>query len=399
MHTVTVLHKLLERSAPSIHAARLDAFLVAVQALVQGARASVTSLGRHLSGKAFAKHKIKRVDRLLSNAHIFGEVPEIYAALTQRLISGLVEPIIIIDWSPLCADQSWQLLRVALPVGGRTLTLYEEIHPQCKLGNRKIQHAFLDKFARMVPEQCRPIVVADSGFRTPFFRYIEKTLAWHWVGRIRGRDHLRWEDDKPWFSAKTLHDGATTTAKKLGLVQWVKNNPLSASIVLLRQPKKRRQSLTLKGEKRRSKVHNVHADREREPWLLVTSVSLQQRTPKQIVNIYRARMQIEEGFRDCKAVHYGFCLTQNRRMNKQRRTIMCLIAACALFVLWCVGLAGKETPMAKQVRVNSSSKRESYSVIFLAKLLIAQACFRITKNAADNALKQIRPYMESVLCG
>jgi len=110
-------------------------------------------------------------------------------------------------------------------------------------------------------------------------------------------------------------------------------------------------------------------------------------------------MQIEEGFRDCKAVHYGLCLSQNRRMNKQRRTVLCLLAACATFTLWCIGVAGKQTAMARQVRVNSSSKREPYSYIFFAKLLLAQKLFRLPDNAINEELKHIKPYMEQLVYG
>jgi hypothetical protein len=400
MHTVKVLHKLLRQSVPAIHATRLMTLMAAVQALTRGANARVTSLGRGLCGQVYAKHKIKRMDRLLSNENLYQETYSIYSALTTKLLNDLPEPIIAIDWSPLCADQSWQLLRAAIPVGGRSLTLYEEVHPQSKLGNRKIQHRFLNKLASMMPDTCCPIIVADSGFKTPFYRYIEDRLAWHWVGRIRGRDLLSWDKHKGayWFNAHKLHNKATTVAACLGFIQWTKQSPLSAFIVLVRQAKKQRSALTLKGKKRQSKVNKVHARRQKEPWLLVASLSLRIRTPKQLVKIYRTRMQIEEGFRDCKAVHYGLCLSQNRRMNKQRRTVLCLIAACAIFILWCIGIAGKQTTIAKQVRVNSSSKREPYSAIFLARLLIAQTNFRLPDKAIKGALNNIKPYMDLVLC-
>jgi len=65
MRTTSVLHKLLAQSVP-IHAIRLNAAMAAVQALTHGATATVTSLGRHLVGSAYDKHKIKRMDRLLS---------------------------------------------------------------------------------------------------------------------------------------------------------------------------------------------------------------------------------------------------------------------------------------------------------------------------------------------
>ena len=397
MRTLSVLRKLIVKAVP-IHAIRLNVLMAAVQALTLGAQARVTSLGRHVVGTAFDKHKIKRMDRLLSNPHLYQERSSIYTALTQRLVKGVAEPIILIDWSPLCADQSWQLLRAALPVGGRTITLYEEVHPQSKLGNRKIQHQFLSTVATMIPVTCHPIIVADSGFKTPFFRYIESTLGWHWVGRILGRNFVcGYSEIDQWVCAKSLHRIATTSAKYLGRIQWIRSNPLAAFIVLIRAPKKRRTVLTYTGKKRQSKKDKVYAKRQKEPWLLVASLSLHGRTPKQIVKIYRTRMQIEEGFRDCKAVHYGLDLSQKRNMCEKRRSILCLLATLANFILWCIGIAGKHTPVAKQVRVNSSSKREPYSAIFLGHLLMAQEKFRISAKAILSSLRVIKPYMESVL--
>jgi hypothetical protein len=398
MHTASILSKFLHNVLPSIHAARSKALILAIEALACGAQACVTSLGRGLSGTAYPKHKIKRMDRLLSNPHLYQERFSIYSAITNMLVKGLPEPVITIDWSPLCADQSWQLLRAALPVGGRSVTLYEEVHPRSKLGNRKVQHCFLDRLAAMMPDDCQPVIVADSGFKTPFFRYVESKLGWHWVGRIRGRDFLSWKtQENEWFSAKSWYPKATAKAKAIGKVCWVKSNPLAAWIVLLRQPKKKRKAVTYSGKKRQSKRDKVHANREKEPWLLVASLSLQTRSARQMVNLYRTRMQIEEGFRDCKATHYGLGLSQHRSMKENRRAILCLLAALATFLLWCIGTAGRKTAMAKHVRVNSSSKREPYSVIYLARLLIPLKNFHLTEKAITRALDEIKPYMETVI--
>jgi len=73
------------------------------------------------------------------------EARSIYAALCRVTLARIGEPVILIDWSDLKADQSLHLLRASLPVGGRALTLYEEAHPQKKLGNRAVQHRFLQQ--------------------------------------------------------------------------------------------------------------------------------------------------------------------------------------------------------------------------------------------------------------
>lgn len=399
MYAISLLHRILDKRCSDIHAARLNTCCLAVQSLVEGAKAAVTSLGRGLSGTAYDKHKIKRIDRLLSNQALHQELTIFYSALADTLLKDLPEPIILIDWSPLCADQSWQLLRAALPVGGRSLTLYEEVHPRSKLGSRRIQHEFLKQLAALIPARCRPVVVADSGFRTPFYRYVEKTLGWHWVGRIRSRDFIAFNTAPDhWFSAKSLYLKATTKAKYLGKVNWVRRNPLESELVLIRQSRKKRKDLTYSGAARRSKQSHSHAGREREPWLLIYSLSLKGRTPRQLVALYRSRMQIEEGFRDHKSTHFGLGFSQHRNIEKKRRAVLCLLATLAHFVLWCVGIAGKETAIARQVRVNSSSKRAPYSVIFLARLLINQKHFRLPDKQIIASLHKIKVNAESALC-
>jgi hypothetical protein len=43
----------------------------------------------------------------------------------------------------------------------------------------------------------------------------------------------------------------------------------------------------------------------RDPWLLSTSLNMTRRLGKQAVSIYRARMQIEEEFRNMKSRAFG----------------------------------------------------------------------------------------------
>lgn len=220
MQPIALLHKRLQKAVPAIHRTRLNALMAAVGAVLCGAQVSITSLGRRVSNTAFVKHKIKRMDRLIGNTRLTQERWDIYAALTRWLVQGLPQPLILIDWSPLSGDQEHQVLRASLPVKGRALTLYEEVHPRAKLGNRKVQHAFLDALKILLPVTGQPIIIADSGFRVPFYRYVEHTLGWHWLGRIRNRDFIRWQDTTdPWFSATTLYSRATTKPADLGTIQ------------------------------------------------------------------------------------------------------------------------------------------------------------------------------------
>ena len=101
---------------------------------------------------------------------------------SRVLLAGLTEVVIVVDWSDLKADQSLHLLRAALPLGGRALTLYEEVHPQSKLNNQLIHIRFLRALSERLPPGAQPIIVADAGFKVPFYRAVERR-GWRWVGR------------------------------------------------------------------------------------------------------------------------------------------------------------------------------------------------------------------------
>lgn len=60
----------MKEKLPGIHATRLRVLMAAVQAGLKGASVSITQLGRSLSGPAYIKQKIKRMDRLAGNYHL-----------------------------------------------------------------------------------------------------------------------------------------------------------------------------------------------------------------------------------------------------------------------------------------------------------------------------------------
>ncbi|MFA0373120.1 IS4 family transposase, partial [Vibrio sp. 10N.222.54.F6] len=99
---------------------------------MNGASLSITGLGRDIDSKVMEKHKIKRVDRLCSNANLHRDIEFIYTRMTYLLVGTVKQPIIYIDWSDLDDRKQHFLIRASLASQGRSLTLYEEIHPQNK---------------------------------------------------------------------------------------------------------------------------------------------------------------------------------------------------------------------------------------------------------------------------
>jgi hypothetical protein len=366
MHAITILQRSLSPLLKHMHARRLATLLEAVASCVGGPALSLTDVGRRFGGGALLRHKIKRADRLLGNRRLQQEARSIYAALCRVTLARIGEPVILIDWSDLKADQSLHLLRASLPVGGRALTLYEEVHPQKKLGNRAVQHRFLQRLGELLPGGVAPIIVADSGFKVPFYREVER-LGWRWLGRVRGRDHVRLKTR--WASCKTIFRRATATPMALGQGEWVRSNPLRAIFVLVRHADKGRRGKTANGKRARAKKSTQAARAAREPWLLVASTRFATLAPNKLVRLYRQRMQIEEAFRDMKSQHFGEGLERSRSNGSARFTVLVLIASLAAFLLWLLGTAAENLGLEKRMRPGSE-KRRAYSRLFLARLIL-----------------------------
>ena len=366
MHALTILHRCLDRLLTCVHRRRRETLFAAVAACVSGPRLTLTDIGRRFASKASLRHGIKRADRLLGNGKLHGERRTFYAALCRVLLARVAEPLILVDWSDLKADQSLHLLRASLAVGGRSLTLYEEVHGQKLLGNRGVQTRFLRTLATLLPARVAPIIIADSGFKVPFYRAVEH-LGWRLVGRVRGRDFLR--PRHRWVSCKTLFKSATATPTSLGVGEWVRSNPIAAVIVLVRLAPKGRRGKNAFGKRSRSKASQQSARAATEPWLLVASPKLAHLPAKQLVKLYRQRMQIEESFRDMKSQHFGEGLERSRSNGVGRFSVLVLIASLAAFLLWLLGTAAEAAGLHAQLHP-SNRKRRVYSKLFLARLLL-----------------------------
>lgn len=180
MHAVSLLETWLERNRVIGHQARVGALMRVVESLLSGGKLSLTQLGRYRAGTAYVKHHIKAVDRLLGNHHLHAEREGIYRALSARVLAGVARPVIVVDWTDTARDRDWLTLRASVPVDGRAITLYEEVHPLRHYNTSRTHRGFLKTFHRVLPALCRPVIVTDAGFRGPWFIQVE-SYGWDWV--------------------------------------------------------------------------------------------------------------------------------------------------------------------------------------------------------------------------
>lgn len=389
MHAVEILHRTLIKCCPETHAKRLSSLLAAVEAAVMGSKLALSDLGRGLRGRVAVKHNIKRVDRLLGNGALHAEAPQMYEALVRQCLTGVKLPLIIVDWSDLTADRRWQLLRASVALEGRSVTLYEQVHPQSQSASPKVHASFLARLGAMLPVGCVPILITDAGFRGPWFRLVEQ-MGWYWIGRIRNRDMVKPLGRGTWDGCKALYAKATAQAQALGEYEYVRSHPVACSLVLVKRPRKGRHNLTVHGKQVRSNQSRKQARCQREPWLLAVCPRLNHLSAEALSAIYAQRMQIEEAFRDLKSERFGLGFNANRSHHKARLAVLLLIACLASFALRLIGAVAKTRQLEFQFQSNTRRTRAVLSVISLGLLIARKGLANFPRADLDAALRRLR---------
>jgi hypothetical protein len=369
VHGLQLLHKILSKSCSHIHINRLASLVSATQGLLNCSKLTLVNIGRHLQGFQLVKHKIKQIDRLLGNEHLYAERGAIYHCLTSLLLSPHSRPVILVDWSGVTHCGTFHMIRAGIAHNGRLLTIYEEVYPEKEKDSPKANQNFLKNLAKILPIGCCPIIVTDAGYRNPWFREVLR-LGWDFVGRVRNKTQVCKKGQNSWEICKELYKTATLKAQNLGEFFLAKSNPLLCRMCSIKQKPKYRKKKNLKGHKVRCSSSLKHAKRCKEPWLLATSLTSY--SAKKIITIYKLRMQIEQGFRDLKNQRQGLCLRETRSTTAQRLSILLLIAALATFIICVYGHASQLLNLQYSYQTNSIKYRKVLSWFSLGMIMIKE---------------------------
>lgn len=285
-------------------------------------RLTLIDVARAWPGAQRVRAPLKALDRVLGNRHLCVEREGLYAAMGRWLVRG-PRPIIVVDWSDLKADRSWYLLRAAVPVGGRTLTLLDMVFPAGQQGSPQAEKQFLHRLAHV-----KPLAGADSA--------------------------------EQWVPCKALYQLVIAKPRDLGLMEIVRTRPLACRMVLHAKPLKGSKQRTRHGVPARSAHSRKNARRQREPWLLLAL------SARQIVALYARRMQIELAFRDLKSHRYGQGFEDSLTRHGQRIEVLLLLSALAAFACWLVGMACEAAGIDRWLAPRGS-RRRLYSMICLGR--------------------------------
>ena len=171
-----------------------------------------------------------------------------------------------------------------------------------------------------------------------------------------------------------------------------KSNPISCQILLYKSRSKGRKN------QRSTRTHchhpspKIYSASAKEPWILATNLPVEIRTPKQLVNIYSKRMQIEETFRDLKSPAYGLGLRHSRTSSSERFDIMLLIALMLQLTCWLAGVHAQKQGWDKHFQANTVRNRNVLSTVRLGMEVLGKAQELVGKyyNVEDGAWTDIQ---------
>ena len=365
MRVGQMIRQLVEGCSAGVHSARLAAVVKVTEGVIRGGRLTPATIGRNLRGTAKPKHGIKCVDRLLGSVQAHDRL-FIFLALSYRLLKGCARPVVLVDWTH--AGDAQNALVAAVPIGGRALPIYLEVHPESKLGNAAVESRFLRALKTILPPECRPVVISDAGFKGPFFDQVLE-LGWDFLGRVRGTAKAVSTSSGQTISKEEFYAKAAIAPTELGAFELFVEQRIPCRLVLVRKRRKPGR----KPPPPRCKEERELRQSALDPWLLATSLPDSDDASK-VVSLYAKRMQIEETFRDAKNHRFGWSLGDVSLSTPERTSALLVLAALAITVATLVGMTAERHQLHRAYQANTYRRR------VLSFFVLACAIIRDGKN-------------------
>lgn len=370
MSVETLLKEHLSISCPHIHSTRLQAVIDVATGLQKSQNLSLTAIGRQIASDTAIKHRIKKVDRLLSNKHLYDEISSIYKGLSFYILSYIQQSDsvpLIVDLCYMKDTHAIQMLSAEVALKGRSLPIYREVFKEGELKNRASK--FIEVLSSFIPAEKAVLIIMDAGFGEDWFDAIAEK-RWHWLVRARGKKFIKLSDSHDWVDARELYDMSTSRAKQYPNAYITKKSPRACRVVIKGPsdtcPKRKKTKAFMKNYYAASGNYKRSA---KEPWVLVTNLP-ENYSATQIVNSYKKRMQIEESFRDVKSHQFGLSARYIRTVSIYRWAIAMLLAAIVQVTLWIIGVIGHNQGMQSYFQANTVRDKKVFSYFYLGQLIV-----------------------------
>jgi len=372
-----ILHTHLNSALEKMDPRRAKNIIRGILSILRSNGGSFSHIARHSNKDIAEKHQVKWYQHLINNRHVYRALMHLQRAHARAIIGIETAPLLLIDWTDLTSD--FTLLSATMACDGRSIPIYQEVHKK-GVGNRTKTHiAFLDRFEEVLPDRCMPIIVTDAGFKNKWFAAVI-SRNWDVVGRLAKYVYITPKGVKDGKStlgtyprlAETLYDRATETPTSLGPCIVTKKSPIEFTVVLYKSQRKGRKAYyNPKTHRGNSSNASMKAKkRANDPWILATSLS--ELKPQAVVDLYAARMQCEETFRDLKSHRFGLSMEDLRCDSKARLSVHLFLMMMAVYFSMRLGAAAERLDLQKEFQANTIKHRRVLSRVSLGRRIFSK---------------------------
>lgn len=364
-----LVHYHLIGECPEIHSTRLKALMDVAGALQRSKNLSLTAMGRNLLGEMDIKYKIKKIDRLEGNKHLYNELGELYRGLSSyvfRYLSHNEDIPLAVDLCFMKDDHEIQMLSAEVATKGRSIPIYREVFEAGELKGRA--KGFIENLAKCIPEGKEVVVIMDAGFGEDWFKGVEDR-GWYWLSRVRQGKKVRLSEEEEWIEVKDFLPEIGERAREYKEGSIIKRYDHRCRIITKGKSGLVKRKKTARLAKSSKMGSGLYSSREKEAWILATNAPEKYKVVK-IIELYKKRMQIEESFRDIKSHQYGLSGRYIRTVDIHRWGIKMLLGAIAQIVFWVIGIIGHSQGWQRKFQANTVRDKKVFSYFYLGQLIV-----------------------------
>lgn len=313
-----------------VHATRVLSLANGVVGVLHSAALGIHAIGRGLADALGlnAKHAVKQVDRMLSNAGI--TIWDWFSHWVLFVVADRKELLVALDWTDFDGDDQTTIALYAITAHGRATPLLWKTVEKSQLKKRRSEYelAVVERLHEILPSDVDVMVLADRGFGDQkLFDYLN-TLGWSYAIRFKQNITVTYE------------------GQSLPAGDWVPKSGHAKMLtgVFITQDKTPLAAVVVKWQKGM-----------KEAWCIATNRA--DLGAAKIVERYARRFTIEETFRDIKDNHFGMGLSATHIGNPDRRDRLLFISAIAQAMLTMLGAAGEACGMDRMLKSNTVKTR------------------------------------------
>lgn len=318
-----------------LHHMQVKSLASVTQAVIKSASLAVTIIGDALAQAhgITTKSAVKQVDRLVANKNI--NPWDIMDDLIRHTVGDRKQIMVAMDWTEFDKDDQSTLALNLVEKTGKSQPLVWRTFWKHELKDQRnqIEYACLEKLANALDSNIQVTILADRGFGDSKLFAFLTGLGFDFI--IRFKENI----------TVYAENGVKQTA-----AQWVGKN--GAARKLLNASVTAKQQLV-------GAVVCVHDKGMKDAWCLATSHK--DKTSREIINLYAKRWSIETGFRDTKDIRFGMGMAAIRVSDPDRRDMLLLLNAFAVYFLILLGVASEATGMDRRLK-SCTTKRRTHSL-------------------------------------